>query len=297
MNKLKEYFLCARPHSFPAAIAPVLVGTSFAMQYHHTLNIKRFLLFILACLLIQAATNFFNEYYDYKKGLDKIDSQGISGSILKKKLTEKEVFYGAILLYIIAIIIGIYLSYLTSYLLFVVGLVSMLFGYLYTGGKYPIAYSPFGELVAGFFMGSVIIAIAFYLQTHFINSDVFIISLPIFLLIGAILLANNIRDLDNDKVSGRKTLAILLDKKNAVSLLMIIFITVYTLNILFIFFKFGTIYYLLTLITIPLAKKIILGFKQHTTKEEMAPYMVLTAKLTIFIGFIISIAHLLNIII
>ena len=81
-SKLKEFFLCTRPHSYPASVAPVLVGTTFALGYNVRFSYLKFILFLVACLLIQAATNLFNEYYDYKKGLDKIDSEGISGSIV-----------------------------------------------------------------------------------------------------------------------------------------------------------------------------------------------------------------------
>ena len=80
----------------------------------------KFSLFLIACLLIQAATNLFNEYFDYKHGLDKIDSEGISGSIVKGKLSAKEVMSGAILLYMVSLILGIILTLMTSYYIFLV---------------------------------------------------------------------------------------------------------------------------------------------------------------------------------
>lgn len=294
MEKLKEYFLCVRPHSFPAGVAPVFVGSSFSLKYVENFNYLYFILFLLACVLIQSATNLFNEYYDYKRGLDKIDSQGISGSIVKGKLTEKEVFNGAIILYILSLFIGIYLTYFTSYKLLLIGLICLLMGYLYTGGKYPIAYSPFGEITAGFFMGTIIVAISFYLQTKYVNLDVILISLPLFILIGLILLANNIRDLENDKLSGRKTFAILVGKNNAIKTMAIFLIIVYILNIIFIFMKLTTLYILVTLLTIPLAIKIVRGFQKNNDKKTMAPYMVMTAKLTIMIGILSSIAYILE---
>lgn len=295
MDKLKEFYLCTRPHSYPAAIAPVLLGTVFAFSYASNIYYGRFILFLLACLFIQAATNLFNEYYDYKRGLDKEDSLGISGSIVKGKLKAKSVLYGAIVLYICAFILGIILTLLTNIYVLLVGLICMIVGYLYTGGKYPIAYSPFGEVVAGFFMGTVIICLAFYFQTEWINKDVVIISLPLFLLIGAILLANNIRDLDNDKISGRKTYAILVGRQKAIVTLRIMFILVYIFNIYFSFISYGSIFNLLVFVTVPLANKIVRGFKNNTTKEGMAPYMVMTAKLTILVGFLMSIAYILKI--
>ena len=293
-SKLKEFFMCTRPHSYPASIAPVLFGATYALGYEIKFSILKFILFLLACLLIQAATNLFNEYYDYKHGLDKIDSEGISGSIVKGNLSPREVMVGALVLYALAFILGLILTFMTSLYVLLVGLVCMLAGYFYTGGKYPIAYSPFGEIVSGFFMGTIIISLSFYFQTGYVNADIIVVSLPLFIMIGAILLANNIRDLDNDKESGRRTYAILVGRNNAIKTMAIGFIVVYLLNVLFIVTKYTSWWNLLVFVTIPLAIKIIKGFSANNDKKTMAPYMVLTAKLTIFVGFIMSLANILK---
>ena len=293
-SKLKEFFMCTRPHSYPASIAPVLFGATYALGYESKFSILKFILFLLACLLIQAATNLFNEYYDYKHGLDKVDSEGISGSIVKGNLSPKEVMVGALVLYALAFGLGLILTFMTSAYVLLVGLVCMLAGYFYTGGKYPIAYSPFGEVVSGFFMGTIIIALSFYFQTGFVNADIIVVSLPLFIMIGAILLANNIRDLDNDKESGRRTYAILVGRNNAIKTMAISFIIVYLLNVLFIVTKYASWWNLLVFVTIPLAIKIIKGFSANNHKTTMAPFMVLTAKLTIFVGFIMSLANILK---
>ena len=293
-SKLKEFFMCTRPHSYPASIAPVLFGATYALGYEIKFSILKFILFLLACLLIQAATNLFNEYYDYKHGLDKIDSEGISGSIVKGNLSPREVMVGALVLYALAFVLGLILTFITSFYVLLVGLVCMLAGYFYTGGKYPIAYSPFGEVVSGFFMGTIIITLSFYFQTGYVNADIIVVSIPLFIMIGAILLANNIRDLDNDKESGRRTYAILVGRNNAIKTMAISFIVVYLLNVLFIVTKYASWWNLLVFVTIPLAIKIIKGFSANNHKTTMAPFMVLTAKLTIFVGFIMSLANILK---
>ena len=219
-------------------------------------------------MLIQTATNLFNEYYDYKYGLDKIDSEGISGSIVKGNLSPREVMVGALILYSLAFILGLILTFMTSLYVLLVGLVCMLAGYFYTGGKYPIAYSPFGEVVSGFFMGTIIIALSFYFQTEYVNADIIVVSLPLFIMIGAILLANNIRDLDNDKESGRRTYAILVGRNNAIKTMAISFIVVYLLNVLFIVTKYASWWNLLVFVTIPLAIKIIIGFSENNHKKN-----------------------------
>ena len=267
-SKLKEFFMCTRPHSYPASIAPVLFGATYALGYEIKFSILKFILFLLACLLIQAATNLFNEYYDYKHGLDKVDSEGISGSIVKGNLSPKEVMVGALVLYTLAFGLGLILTFMTSIYVLLVGLVCMLAGYFYTAGKYPIAYSPFGEVVSGFFMGTIIIALSFYFQTGYVNADIIVVSIPLFIMIGAILLANNIRDLDNDKESGRRTYAILVGRNNAIKTMAISFIVVYLLNVLFIITKYASWWNLLVFVTIPLAIKIIKGFSENNHKKQ-----------------------------
>lgn len=155
-----------RPHTLTAAFAPVFLGTMIALTYGNgPLHIPLFLALLIASILIQMATNMFNEYYDFKRGLDTEESIGIGGAIVRNGVKPKTVLNLAFLLYGISVLIGIYICIQTSWLLAVVGIVSMLIGYYYTGGPYPIAYTPFGELVSGVVMGMLLILIAFYIQT------------------------------------------------------------------------------------------------------------------------------------
>src|SRR5690625_29895 len=103
---------------------------------------------------------------------------------------------------------------MSSWWVALIGVIGMLVGYLYTGGPIPIAYTPFGELFAGFLMGTVMIGISYYIQTLTVTKEVVLISIPNAIFIGSLLLANNIRDLDGDEKSGRKTLAILVGREN-----------------------------------------------------------------------------------
>lgn len=113
----------------------------------------------------------------------------------------------------------------------------MAVGYLYTGGPFPISYTPFGEIMSGVFMGMVIILISYYIQTGGLTWNVFLISLPITILVGGINLSNNIRDLVGDKENGRKTLPILAGRKNAVQILSWVFAVSYILIGIYIGFE------------------------------------------------------------
>jgi len=219
-----------RPHTLTASFIPVFVGTMFAYLTENTFKAVLFIAMLLASLLIQAATNMFNEYYDYARGLDNEKSVGIGGTIVRDGIAPKTVLRLGFLFFGMAIVLGIYICLASSWWIAVIGAVSMLIGYLYTGGSIPIAYTPFGELFAGVLMGTVIIAISFFIQTDHVSLNVILISIPIAIFIGAILLANNIRDLDGDKENGRKTIAILIGRQNAIRLLASLFIISYVLT-------------------------------------------------------------------
>ncbi|MCO6061031.1 UbiA family prenyltransferase, partial [Pseudomonas sp. MOB-449] len=138
------------------------------------------------------------------------ESVGIGGAIVRNGMSPELVLRLAIAFYILAAILGLFLAANSSFWLLPVGLVCMAVGYLYTGGPFPISWTPFGELFSGVFMGMFIIVIAFFIQTGNIQSYVIWLSVPIVITIGLINMANNIRDRVKDKASGRKTLPILL---------------------------------------------------------------------------------------
>ncbi|MBD7985507.1 1,4-dihydroxy-2-naphthoate polyprenyltransferase [Sporosarcina sp. Sa2YVA2] len=280
-----------RPHTLTAAFAPVFLGTMIALTYDK-LHFPLFIAMLVASLLIQMATNMFNEYYDFKRGLDTEHSVGIGGTIVRNGIRAKTVLNIALALYAISVLIGIYICSQTSWGLAVVGLISMLIGYLYTGGPYPIAYTPFGELVSGVVMGMLLILIAFYIQTGTVTKDAILISIPSMLLVGAIMMANNIRDIEGDKLGGRKTLAILVGRKNAVTVLAMFFIIAYVWIIGLIITGHLTIWGLLVLISVPKPIKAITIFKNHLLPIQVMPAMKNTAVTNTLFGLLLGIGIL-----
>lgn len=267
-----------RPHTLTASFAPVFLGTMIALVYGKgPLNTTIFLAMLIASILIQMATNMFNEYYDFKRELDTEDSIGIGGAIVRNGVKPKTVLNIAFVLYGISILIGVYICMETSWWLAVVGLVSMLIGYLYTGGPYPIAYTPFGELVSGIVMGMLLILIAFYIQTGEVTLDAVLLSIPSMLLVAAIMLANNIRDIVGDTKGGRKTLAILVGRPTAVNILMAFFLISYLWILLLIIIGYLTPWALFILISVPKPIKAVKVFKANEEPLKVMPAMKETA--------------------
>lgn len=277
-----------RPHTLTAAFVPVLLGTSLALKYGK-IHFGLFFAMLLASLLIQAATNMFNEYFDFKRGLDTAQSVGIGGTIVRDGIKPKTVLNLAFGFYGIALLLGIYICANSSWWLAVVGLICMAVGYFYTGGPFPIAYTPFGEILSGFFMGMLIILIAFFIQTGTVSSTSILVSVPSMILVGMIMLSNNIRDLDGDKENGRKTVAILLGKKCAIYLLtgMFTFSFLWVLGLIII--GVLPIWTALVILSAPKAIKATKGFIENTLPIQMAPAMKATAQTNTIFGFLLAI--------
>ncbi|MGI8382945.1 1,4-dihydroxy-2-naphthoate polyprenyltransferase [Robertmurraya sp. P23] len=293
----RVWWQLTRPHTLTAAFVPVLLGTALALPLT-SIDLGLFTAMLIACLLIQAATNMFNEYYDFKRGLDNEHSVGIGGAIVREGIQPATVMKIALSLYGISMLLGVYICMNSSWWLAAIGLVSMTVGYLYTGGPIPIAYTPFGEIFAGFFMGMLIILIAFYIQTGFITMISVLISVPIVITVGAILLANNIRDHDGDKENGRRTLAILLGQKRAIILLAGMFIVSYAWVFTLIGLDYTSAWLAIVLLSSPKAIKAIKGFIGKTKPVQMVPAMIATAQTNTIFGFLLSIGlflgHFLN---
>lgn len=276
-----------RPHTLTAAFIPVLVGTSIALANYY-LSILLFLAMLFASLLIQAATNMFNEYYDYKRGLDTEHSVGIGGTIVRDGVQPGTVLKLAYGFLAVSVLLGVYISMNSSWWVALVGVICMAAGYFYTGGPYPIAYTPFGELTSGLFMGLIIVLISFYIQSGTITEKSVLISIPIAILIGGILLANNIRDLDGDKDKGRRTLAILLGRPNSIILLAAMFAISNLLIVALVLAGISSPWLLLVLISIPKAVQAIRLFIGKTISVQLMPAMQATAQTHTLFGALLA---------
>ena len=289
----RVWWKLTRPHTLTASFAPVFLGTMIAL-YYTNINWLLFLAMLFACLFIQAATNMFNEYYDFARGLDTEESVGIGGAIVRNGVKPKTVMQLALLLYGISAILGIYICYESSWLLLVVGSISMLIGYLYTGGPYPIAYTPFGELFSGVVMGMLIVLISTFIQVGSIPNFSILLSIPSVLLVAAIMLANNIRDLEEDKKGGRKTLAILVGRKNAITILSSFFVLSYLWIVILVILQIVTPWALLVVLSLKKPIHAIKVFREKENSPEVGLAMKDTALTNTIFVFLLGIGLLIG---
>src|SRR5690625_428684 len=288
ISSVKLMWQMTRPHTLTATFAPVILGTVVAV--HETkIDWLLFIAMMLACLALQIATNLFNEYYDFKRGLDTAKSTGIGGGIVRHGLKPQNVLATAFSLYFLAGIIGIYISMNSSWWLVVMGLLGMAVGYFYTGGPIPIAYTPLGELFSGLFMGTGFVLIAFFIQTNTISIQSLLISIPIAILVGAINMSNNIRDIEEDIKGGRKTLPILLGHKKGIIVLASAFVISYLWIVFLVVTGYISPWALVVFITIKKPYDAIQGFiKGNTEPKYMRVAMKSTAMTNTFFGFLLS---------
>ncbi len=287
-SKGKVLWQLTRPHTLTASFVPVLIGTVLSM-YTVEVNVWLFLAMLFACLFIQIATNLFNEYYDFKRGLDTAESVGIGGAIVREGMKPKTVLNLALACYAIAILLGVYICSSSSWWLALMGLVGMAIGYLYTGGPLPIAYTPFGELFSGICMGSLFVLISFFIQTGEVSTDSILISVPIAILVGAINLSNNIRDIEEDTRGGRKTLAILMGSKGAITLLGILFAISYAWVVALIIAGHVSVWTLVVFLSVPKPVQAMQGFLGGKRPANMIVAMKSTAQTNTFYGFLLSV--------
>ncbi|MGE6260142.1 1,4-dihydroxy-2-naphthoate polyprenyltransferase [Heyndrickxia sporothermodurans] len=287
-KNLKVLWKLTRPHTLTASFVPVLIGTA-AARFYQNINIWLFLAMLLSCLFIQIATNLFNEYYDFKRGLDTEASVGIGGAIVREGMKPKTVLRLALLCYAIAIVFGFYICMTSSWWLALIGVIGMAIGYLYTGGPLPIAYTPFGELFAGVCMGSMFILISFFIQTGFVNGQVVLLSIPIAILVGAINLSNNIRDIEEDTKGGRKTLAILIGRRNAIYVLGASFALAYLWILLLVILNVVSPWACFVFLSLPIPIKAIKGFIDEGVTVKMIMAMKSTAQTNTFFGLLLAI--------
>lgn len=285
----KKYLMLTRPHTLTASFVPVFVGTASVILFAD-IRWGMFFLMLIATILIQSATNMFNEYYDFKRGLDSHESVGIAGAIVRNGMSPRLVLTIALIFYGIAAVIGIIITINSSWWILIIGAISMAVGYLYTGGPFPISWTPFGEIFAGFFMGTVIIMITFYIHTGTLHVFPLLMSIPPAITIGLLNMANNIRDRRKDKESGRKTFVILVGKPFAVmtSAALLLFSYIFLIYIAF-FTAMGSVFLLIPLLSVPLAIKTIMLMRKGDTPIELIPAMASMGKLNTIMGLLLTI--------
>jgi 1,4-dihydroxy-2-naphthoate octaprenyltransferase len=215
----------AAPHTWPASIFPVLLALGFAvatggLQGTGGTSGVMAVVLLLICVLLQSAVNTVNDYFDYAKGTDTADNQADPSDavLVYNDIDPKAALRYAIALIVAAFLLGGYCIWFAGCIPLLIALVGVLVIFLYSGGRTPISYLPFGEAVSGFTMGGLITLASYYCLTLRLNTVVLVWSIPLMLGIALIMLTNNGCDMGKDTEAGRRTLPVLLGRVRMVRL-------------------------------------------------------------------------------
>jgi 1,4-dihydroxy-2-naphthoate octaprenyltransferase len=209
---VRIWLMAARPRTLPAAVAPVLVGTALA-GYEQIFHPLRFVAALLGAVLIQVGTNLSNDYSDARRGADADDRLGPVRVTAGGLVPPKQVLVATYMSFGLAVLVGVYLVVVAGWQLLLVGLASILAGVAYTGGPRPYGYEGLGELFVFLFFGVVAVAGSYFVQVKHLQWEAFALAVPVGLLAAAILVVNNVRDIDSDRRAGKRTLAVRLGRE------------------------------------------------------------------------------------
>jgi 1,4-dihydroxy-2-naphthoate octaprenyltransferase len=220
--------MASRPRTLPAAIAPVLVGTSLAVRYG-TFHPIAFIAALLGAMLIQIGTNLSNDYSDARRGADSDERIGPVRVTAGGLVPPRQVLVATYLTFGAAVLCGAYLIAVAGWALLAVGAASILAGVLYTGGPRPYGYEGLGEVFVFLFFGIVAVTGSYFVQRRSLPWQAFVLAVPVGLLISAILVVNNVRDIDTDRRAGKRTLAVRLGRERTrilfVTMIAVAFVT------------------------------------------------------------------------
>lgn len=196
-----------RPRTLPAAVAPVLVGTALAWR-DGRFDATAACLCLAFALLIQIGTNFSNDYHDFVKGADTAARVGPRRAVAAGLVSPAAMRGAALLVMAAAFAVGLGLVGRGGPWLIAVGLVSILCGWAYTGGPYPLGYHGLGDVFVFVFFGLVAVCATYFVQAGRMTGDAVLAAVPVGLLAVNILLVNNYRDMETDAAAGKRTLVV-----------------------------------------------------------------------------------------
>jgi len=248
----RAWVLAARPETLAAAFAPVAVGTACALQVGGFCW-NAALAALLGAFLIQIATNFANDLFDFEKGADDEKRFGPTRAAQAGLLTVAELRRGIILTLLLALAVGLYLTRIAGPPVIVIGVSSILAGLAYTGGPFPLAYNGLGDIFVMAFFGFVAVCGTAFVQAGYVPDIAWVAAVSMGALATAILVVNNVRDVEGDARAGKRTLVVRFGRDNGVREYIVLLIVAYVALVVLLLVGRTTGWVYLPLLTVPWA--------------------------------------------
>lgn len=279
----------ARPMTLTATMSPILVGTAIA-GYEGVFRIVTFLVTLFSCLFLQIGTNYFNEYFDYRYGLDHAGSLGASTVIFRNEMTAGQVLGGGILCFVLAALLGVMLVFLVSPIILLFGLGGMAIAYFYSARPFKFASRGLGDIMVYIAMGFLMTWGAYYVQIQQWSWHAFAASVPVGFLVTAILNMNNVRDYQDDLAVNKKTLPVRFGLRFGQQFHATLLIGSYIVTTIFAVLGVLPLYSLAVWLTFPLAFANVRAVLTATDRKAFLIGMKRTSLLHFQFGFVLTLA-------
>ncbi len=291
MSSVSTWLAATRPKTLPAAIVPVVLGTAMAFA-DGMVHIPSALVALVCALLIQIATNFINEVYDFRTGADTEDRVGPTRAVATGTISERSMLIASWIVAAVCFVCGLYLVERTGIEILIVGMLSLFFAWAYTGGPYPLAYKGLGDVFVFVFFGIVATCGTYYVQAQTLHVHVFFLALVPGALSTAILEVNNIRDIETDALVNKRTLAVRLGRNKAILLYYGLLAMAFAVPPHLFYWNYSA-WSLLPLLTLPLAFKLMAQVKVRTG-QQLNGVLAGTAGLLVVFGILTAVGLILH---
>jgi 1,4-dihydroxy-2-naphthoate octaprenyltransferase len=211
-QNLQNWILAIRPRTLPAAAAGVVMGSALAWR-DGFLRLDAMLACLFAALLLQIGSNLANDVFDFERGTDTPDRLGPTRVTQAGLLTPSQVKMGMGVVFGIAALLGLYLARLGGLPIILIGVAAIISAIAYTGGPFPLGYHGLGDIFVFIFFGVAAVAGTYYVQAGSVSAAAWWMSIPPGLIISAILVVNNLRDIENDRKGNKRTLAVIFGER------------------------------------------------------------------------------------
>ena len=256
---LKPLLMTMKPQSFLLSAISASAGTALA-GLHGSIDWGYYVLTVLGVVLLHGGSNTINDYFDYRQRIDTTEVPGGYGNesrvLIQKLLLPFQVLWIALILFFLSLLVGIYLTAVRGWPIFLFGFIGFLTGFLYTALLVALKYLALGEPAVFFMWGPLMVSGAYYVQRGEFNFQTIWISIPIGILVALVLLANNIRDIQFDSRVGIDTVATLLGRERAIRLYQFLLMGVNLATVLLILSGLLGPWSFLTFLSLPLALKL-----------------------------------------
>ncbi len=292
-GKVQVWLMAIRPKTLPAAVGPVLVGIAAAYHDGFT-NLLVSILALLGAISLQIESNLVNDYFDHKSGVDNEKRMGPVRVMQKGLLNEREMQIGIIVNIAISALIGLYLIYVGGLPILAIGVASIVFAILYSGGPFPLSSHAMGDIFVFLFFGMVAVPGTYYVISKTVNILIFVLSIPVGFLVTAILVVNNYRDFDVDKEAGKLTLAHVFGKNGTKIYYSVLIYASYLIPIALWFFHSFSWTVLLPILSLPLAISNSNTLWKETNLANLNVTLAKTAKLSLIYSLLFAVGIVLS---